>query len=182
QLAGLKTCPTTATVAALKACAAAVFVVLVATIGVRAQTADERSVQSFVENFLTKLGNHQFDALDADFTPKALIVVTRQRPSTSSGGGEPVEPRDRLWVNSYQTGEEWLAALKRNPNPTTFREPITNVKVTIDGGQLAYLRADFQVVRDGTVLSSGVDQFTLVRDGPGWKIAAAAYTSIPAPR
>jgi hypothetical protein len=44
------------------------------------------------------------------------------------------------------------------------------------------VRADFQVVRDGSVLSSGVDQFTLVRDGSRWKIAVVAYTSIPAPR
>jgi SnoaL-like protein len=133
-----------------------------------AQTADEKAVQSFIEGFLTRLGDHQFDTLDADFAPKALIVVSRQRGSE--------------WTNTYQTGEEWLAALKKNPNPTTFREPITNVKVTLDSNQLAHLRADFQVVRDGAVLSSGVDQFTLVRDGSRWKIAVVAYTSIATPR
>jgi putative lumazine-binding protein len=133
-----------------------------------AQSADEKTVQAAVESFLTRLGNHQFETLDADFAPKAIIVVTRQRGDQ--------------WVNSLQTAEEWIAALKKNPNPATFREPITNVKITIDSGQLAYLRADFQVVRDGAVLSSGVDQFTLVREGGAWKIAAAAYTSIPAPR
>jgi len=141
---------------------------VVATIGIRAQGTDEKAIQTFVESFLTRLGNHELATLDADFTPRALIVVTRQR--------------DGQWVNSYQTAEEWLAALKRNPNPTRFREPIANVTVTIDSGQLAYLRADFQVIRDGTVLSSGVDQFTLVRDGSSWKIAVVAYTSIPAPR
>jgi hypothetical protein len=133
-----------------------------------AQTAEEKAVQTFVEDFLLRLGDHKVDSLDADFAPKALIVVTRQR------AGE--------WVNSYQTGEEWLAALKKNTNPATFREPITNVKVTIDSNQFAHVRADFQVVRDGTVLSSGVDQFTLVRDGARWKIAVVAYTSIPSAR
>ena len=133
-----------------------------------AQSGEERAVQTFVEDFLLRLGDHKVDTLDADFAPKALIVVTRQR------AGE--------WVNSYQTGEEWLAALKKNTNPVTFREPITNVKVTIDSHQLAHVRADFQVVRDGTVLSSGVDQFTLVRDGARWKIAVVAYTSIPSAR
>jgi hypothetical protein len=83
-------------------------------------------------------------------------------------------------VSSYQTAEEWIAALKRNPNPVTFREPITNVKVTIDSNQLAYVRADFQVMREGKAQSSGVDQFTLVREPGGWKIAVVAYTSIPA--
>ncbi len=74
--------------------------------------------------------------------------------------------------------EEWVAGLRKNPNPTTFREPISNVKVTVDSDRLAYLRADFQVVRDGKTLSSGVDHFTLVREPGGWKIAVIAYTSM----
>ena len=66
-----------------------------------------------------------------------------------------------------------------NPNPVTFREPITNVKITIDSNQLAYVRADFKIVRDGQTQSSGVDQFTLVREPSGWKIAVVAFTSQP---
>jgi SnoaL-like domain len=133
---------------------------------VNAAPADDQAIQTAVESFLTRLGDHQFETLDADFTPKAIIVVSRQR--------------EGQWVNSYQTAEEWVAGLKKNPNPTTFREPISNVKVTVDSDRLAHLRADFQVVRDGKTLSSGVDQFTLVREPNGWKIAAIAYTSSPA--
>ena len=133
-----------------------------------AQSADQKAVQQAVESFLRHLGDHQFDAVAADLAPHAIVVVTRDR------NGE--------WANSYQTGEEWLAALKRNPNPVTFREPITNVQVTIDSEHLAYVRADFQVMRDGLAQSKGVDQFTLVREASGWKIAVVAYTSIPVPR
>ena len=129
------------------------------------QGSDEQAVQTAVQGFLLHLGDHQFDAVAADLAPKALIVVTRQR--------------DGQWTNSYQAGDEWVAALRKNPNPATFREPISNVKVTVDSHQLAYLRADFQVVRDGNAQSSGVDQFTLVREPAGWKIAAIAYTSMP---
>jgi hypothetical protein len=134
-----------------------------------AQSGEEKALQTFVEDFLVRLGDHKFDTLDADFAPKALIVVARQQRS-----GE--------WTNSFQTAEQWLAGLKKNTNPTTFREPIANVKVTIDSQQLAHVRADFKVVRDGAVLSAGVDQFTLVRDGSRWKIAVVAYTSIPTAR
>jgi len=126
---------------------------------------DDAAVQASVEDFLLRLGDHKFDTLDADFAPKATIVVTRQR--------------DGQWTNLYQTAEEWIAGLRKNPNPTTFREPITSVKITVDSGQLAFLRADFQVVRDGQVLSHGVDQFTLVRDAGKWKIVMVAYTSLP---
>src|SRR5262249_54223634 len=112
---------------------------------------EKRSVQDAVERFLLHLGDHQWDAVAAGLAPKALVVVTRQR------GGQ--------WSNKFQTGDEWLVALRRNPNPTTFREPITNVSITIDSDRLAYLRADFQVVRDGQAQSTGVDEFTLVREG-----------------
>ena len=79
----------------------AIFLALAAP--VRAQSADEKAIQTAVEGFLTRLGDHQFDTLDGDFTPKALIVVTRQR--------------DGQWMNSYQTAEEWLAGLKKNLQP-----------------------------------------------------------------
>src|SRR5262249_21773636 len=68
------------------------------------------------ERFLLHLGDHQWDGVAADLAPKALVVVARQR--------------DGQWSNTFQTGEEWLAVLRRNPNPPTFREPITNVSVT----------------------------------------------------
>lgn len=144
-------------------------------------------VRMFVETFLQHLGDHQFDQVAAALAPNAMIVVARQLPSTlrepqgraEQGRGATGSEQTAAWTNTYQTREEWLGALTRNPNPVTFREPITNVHVTIDSEHLAYLRADFQVVRDGQVVSHGVDQFTLVKDGGAWKIAAVAYTSIP---
>jgi SnoaL-like domain len=144
---------------------AVLFVFLVMPAPARAQSSDEKAIRSVVESFLTRLGDHKFETLDADFTPTAIIVVSRQR--------------DGQWSNSYQTAEQWLAGRKKDPNPIAFREPITNVKITIDSDRIAYLRADFQVVRDGKALSSGVDQFTLVREPGGWKIAAVVYTSMP---
>jgi hypothetical protein len=122
-------------------------------------------VQGTVEAFLLHLGDHEWDKVAADLAPKALVVVTRDR------SGE--------WVNSHQTGDEWLAALRRTANPTTFREPIANVKVTIDSAHLAYVRADFRVMRDGKAQSQGIDQFTLTRENGAWKIAVVAYTSMP---
>ena len=126
----------------------------------------EKTVQSFVEDFLLRLGDHKFETIDTDLAPKAIVVITRQR--------------DNQWTNTYQTGEEWLAGLKGNTNALPFREPLTNVKVTIDSGRLAHLRGDFQILRDGKVQSKGVDQFTLIRETSGWKIAMVAFTSLPA--
>jgi len=129
-----------------------------------AQTADHKAIQDAAEAFLLHLGDGDFDKVAADLAPKAIIVITRQR--------------DGKWGNTYQTGDEWLAALRHSTTFSKFREPITNVKVTIDSDALAYLRADFQVVRDGKTMSHGVDQFTFVREDGRWKVAAVAYTSI----
>ena len=130
-----------------------------------AQSSDKKAVQDTVERFLLSLGDHEFDKVAMDLAPKALVIIARER--------------DGQWTNSFQTGDEWIAALKRNPNPTTFREPLTNVVVTVDSDRLAYLRADFQIMRGGAAQSHGVDQFTLVREPSGWKIAVLAFTSIP---
>ena len=130
-----------------------------------AQPAEQKAVQDAVEAFLLHLGDGEFDRVAADMAAKAIIVIVRQR--------------DGKFANTYDTGDAWVASLKRNTNFSKFREPITNVKVTVDSDALAYLRADFQVVRDGKTLSHGVDQFTLVREDGRWKVAAVAYTSIP---
>ena len=76
----------------------------------------------------------------------------------------------------------WLGARKATvfTGHSVGGPSISNVNVTIDSNQLAYVRADFQVTRDGQALSKGVDQFTLVREPTGWKIAVVAYTSLPA--
>jgi imidazolonepropionase-like amidohydrolase len=139
--------------------------------GGQGSQASAEAVKAIVERFLLNLGNHEVDKVAADLAPKAIVVISRERPAT--GGGESE------WTNSEQTGDEWIAAMKRNANPTIFREPLTNVTVTIDSDHLAYVRADFQVVRDGKVVSHGVDQFTLVREPSGWKFTVIAYTSIP---
>ena len=131
--------------------------------------ADE--VKALVERFLRNLGEHDVDKVAADLAAKAIVIVARARPPAGSGQTE--------WTNSEQTGDEWIAAMKRNATPTIFREPLSNVTVTIDSDHLAYVRADFQVVREGKAVSHGVDQFTLIREPSGWKFTVIAYTSMP---
>ena len=146
--------------------------------------ADE--IKALVERFLLHLGDHEVDKVAADLAPKAIVIVTRERPSTlREPQGRPEPGRGATasgqaeWTNSEQTGDEWIAAMKRNANPTIFREPLANVTVTIDSDHLAHVRADFQILREGKALSHGVDQFTLVREPSGWKFTVIAYTSMP---
>jgi len=130
----------------------------------RAQSADA-GVRAAVDAFLQHLGDGEFDKVAADLTAHSMLIVVRQQ--------------NGRWTNTYETGEAWVAGLKKNANFTKFREPISNVAVTVDSDALAYVRADFHVEREGKRLSHGVDQFTLVRESGQWKIAAVAYTSMP---
>ena len=90
--------------------------------------------------------------------------------ATASAGGVDEQRTDRRRMDRGDEAE---------PTPTTFREPLTDVTVTIDSDHLAYVRAGFQIVRDGKTVSHGVDQFTLVREPSGWKFAVIAFTSMP---
>ena len=126
---------------------------------------DAAAVRRAVEQFLDDLGSRRLDKLPAQFAAKATMVVVRQR--------------DGQWSSSHQQFEEWLAGLNRKVQGTMFREPLTNITVHVESGQLAFLRADFTVVVDGAVRSHGVDYFTLVKDAATWKLLNASYTSIP---
>ncbi len=127
----------------------------------------QREVRQRVEEFLRKLGSRDVAGVKALLAPKLLITVVRQQ-------------RDGTFANTYQTGDEFIAQFEKNAGQPKFEEPLTNVIVTIDSDRLAHVRADFTVVRDGKVVSSGVDHFTLLRENDGWKLAAIAYTSLPA--
>jgi ketosteroid isomerase-like protein len=134
-----------------------------------AQTADEQAVRAAAERFLSVLGARQLDALPALFAPKATMTVVRFR--------------DGAWTATTQTTDAWLAGLRTQSGATAFSEPLTNVSVHVEDGQLAFLRADFTVVIDGQVRSHGVDYFTFVKNGGAWTIVNASYTSKPgAPR
>ena len=77
-----------------------------------------------------------------------------------------------------ETADKWLEKMRNNPSPAPFEERLSNVEITIDSGELAYLRADFEIVQEGKVVSYGADVFTLLRSGDEWKIAALAYTNL----
>lgn len=51
----------------------------------------------------------------------------------------------------------------------------------IDDDQLAFVRADAKLIRNGKVRSHNIDYFTLIRDSAGdWKFVNGSYTAKPA--
>jgi len=140
-----------------------------------AQGPRQRRSKHSSSGFLLNLGDHQVDKVAADLAPKALVVIARERPP-STGFRPP-----RCGPAGEQTGDEWIASMRSNSSPVTFREPLTNV--TVDDRQRSpsrNVRADFQIMRDGQGPSrTGRRSVSrLVRESSGWKFAVIAYTSM----
>jgi hypothetical protein len=124
-------------------------------------------IEQRVREFLDLLGNRDVEGVRGMLAPKVLITVARRHG-------------DGSFRNTYQTRDEFMTQFARQAAEPKFSEPISNVDVFVDHDRLAYLRADFKVVRGGRVVATGIDHFTLVREPDGWKVAAVAYTSVPA--
>ena len=68
------------------------------------------AIKALVERFLLHLGDHE--------------VRQGRRRSRAEGDRDLARQADGQWVRTAeQTGDEWIAAMKKNPNPTIFREP-----------------------------------------------------------
>lgn len=126
---------------------------------------DEQVVKDIVDQFLITIGNGDLDDLPAMFVLDANIGSASLR--------------DGKWVAETKTFEEWLSELNAETTWTRFREPVTEFTVHIESGQMAFVRADAQLIIDDQVVSHNIDYFTLVRDGSAWKFLSASYVARP---
>lgn len=132
-----------------------------------AESAVEAEVRAVVERFLDAVGRQDLDALSAMFAPGASIAAASLR--------------DGRWVTRSQSFDDWLSGLRAAGPGTPYREPVNEFHVHVDDGQLAFVRADARLIRDGTVRSHNIDYFTLIRDSDGqWKFVNGSYKAKPA--
>lgn len=132
------------------------------------QPSPEEEVKAMVERFLAAAGGGDLDALPAMFAPGASIASAALRQGR--------------WVTTSQSFESWLSALRAAPRGAPYQEPVSEFTVHIADGQLAFVRADAFLIRDGQRRSHNVDYFTLLRDADGhWKFVNGSYTTKPVP-
>ncbi len=125
---------------------------------------DEAEVRAAVERFLDAAGRYDVDALQAMFAPGASIGTAALR--------------DGRWTTRSLSADEWLAAIRAGPARPPYQEPVREFTVHVDDGQLAFVRADARLIRDGRVQSHNIDYFTLLRDADGtWRFVNGSYTS-----
>lgn len=135
------------------------------TLSTPTQEAAERGPRETVEHFLELLGGLRHYALAQYMTEDANIVTSRDARSA--------------FANRSRTAADWIQEMQEGGPRTPFAERLSNVTLDVQG-ELALMRADFEILRGGVVESSGVDFFTLVKRDGAWKIASIAYSSFPA--
>ena len=129
------------------------------------QALDKVAIKNIVENFLTAAGNYDVEAISTMFTSKANI----------SGASL----KNEKWNTYTMTIQEFITVLKSASNTKKYKEPVNNWTIHIDGRQLAFVRADATLIRDGKLQSHNIDYFTLVKESGGWKILNGSYISTP---
>jgi len=118
-----------------------------------------------VEQFLKAAGNYDLDVMPEMFSEKANI------------GGASF--KDEQWTTFTMTFTEFLDMLKSRSNPTKYVEPVSKFTVHIDGGMLAFVKADAVLIINGKARRSNFDYFTLIKENGNWKILNGSYVSIP---
>ena len=94
-------------------------------------SAQETEVRKTIDDVLKRLGTNDAAGLADYFTNDAILIVARQT--------------EGRWTNTVETAKRWLERMKSNRGASPFEERLSNVRVTIDSGELAYVRADLAV-------------------------------------
>ena len=129
------------------------------------QAADKKAIKTVVENMLTAVGNYDAEALIKLCMPKANVSGT----SLKTG----------KWVSFSMTIDEFLGELESAPNARKYKETVNQWSISVENGQLAIVRAEATLTRNGKPESHNIDYFTLVKEKGVWKIMCAAYTATP---
>lgn len=132
----------------------------------RVDTESEKiAVKALIERFLSSIGNYDLDSLPKMFSEHANI------------GGASL--RKGKWTSFTMTFAQFLEGLRSRTNPIKYTEPVSKWTIHMDGGMLAFVKADAVLIRDGKTQSNNFDYFTLIKENGSWKILNGSYVSMP---
>jgi len=126
---------------------------------------EKAAVTGLIERFLVHIGNYELDSLPGLFSENANI------------GGSSL--RNGQGTSYTMTFTQFLERLRSDPNPSKYQEPVQKFTVHMDGGMLAFVKADAMLIKDGIPRSNNYDYFTLLKENGRWKILNGSYVSIP---
>ncbi len=111
---------------------------------------DKDAVKNVVERFLIAAGNYDVEAMPALFCKSANI------------GGASL--KNGKWDTYTTTFEDFLDNIKSKENPKKYSEPVSEFTIFMEGGMLAFVKADAVLFRNGKPQSNNFDYFTLIKE------------------
>ena len=130
------------------------------------QTSDEQIVRLLVEQLITAAGSYDLDTFEGMMAANANIGWASFRHGT--------------WTTSTMSVEDWIAEARSEVDPILYTEPVGHWTVHVDGGHLAFVRADAVVHVDGRPERHNIDYFTLIKHDGVWKFLTLSYVGRPA--
>ncbi|MGA7756647.1 MAG: nuclear transport factor 2 family protein [Ilumatobacteraceae bacterium] len=132
------------------------------------QTSDEQTVRLLAEQLITAAGTYDLDTFEGMMAAHANVGWASFR--------------DGAWTTSTMTAEDWIAEARSEVDPILYAEPVDDWTVHVDGGHLAFVRADAVLHIDGRPERHNIDYFTLVKQDGAWKFLTVSYVGRPARR
>lgn len=132
------------------------------------RTSDEQAVRALVERLITAAGTYDLDTFEAMMAAHAIVAWASFR--------------DGAWTTSTMTADEWIARARSEVDPILYTEPVDDWTVHVDGGHLAFVRADAVLHVDGRPERHNIDHFILIKQDEEWKFLTVAYVGRPARR
>ncbi len=130
------------------------------------QTSDEQTVRLLVEQLITAAGTSDLDTFEAMMAANANIGWASFR--------------DGAWTTTTMTAEDFIAKARSEVDPILYTEPVETWTIHVDGGHLAFVRADALLHIDGRPERHNIDYFTLIKHDGVWKFLNASYVGRPA--
>ncbi len=126
---------------------------------------DEQAVKAAVEQLLEAAGSYDLDAVEEMVAPSANVGWASLR------NGE--------WTTATMPIEQWIGEARAELDPEVYTEPVMNWTVRVDGGHLAFVRADAVLFIDEKAERHNIDYFTLIKTDGVWKFLTLAYVGTP---
>ena len=127
--------------------------------------ADEHTVRLAVERLISAAGAYDLDTFESLMAPHANVAWASFR--------------DGEWTTSTMTADDFIAEARSEVDPILYTEPVDHWTVHVDGGQLAFVRADAVLHIDDRPERYNIDYFTLIKQDGAWKFLTVSYVGRP---
>ena len=130
------------------------------------RAADEQTIRLLVERLIAAAGSYDLDAFEQMMAPHASIGWASLR--------------DGAWTTPTMTAEDFVAQARSEVDPVLYTEPVHDWTVLVDGGHLAFVRADAVLHIDGRPERHNTDYFILIKQDGEWKFLTVSFVGRPA--